>query len=86
MPTLQLTVGFRLAAARRQAHIKAQDMASFLGVDASTLSRWENGKAEVPPYAVRLYSARTGVPIDELDPDGLVIPPDRRSACSPKAA
>lgn len=55
------SAGDRLSKARKEAGIGVGAMAERLGVDASTISRWERAK-RVQRMVVRLYSLETRVP------------------------
>lgn len=59
--------------------VTGKEMAEYLGVTPSTVSRYINGKAAMPLQVTRLWALRTGVPFEWLetgktptgtDPDG----------------
>lgn len=69
------TLGWRLQRALGHAGIKTQDMAEYLGVTRSTISRWTNDHGAPPRAAyVKQWALMTGVPswwlLDEEPPDG----------------
>lgn len=76
---LQFTQSDRLDKALRLSGVTGREMADYLGITPSTVSRYINGKADVPLQTVRLWALRTGVPFRWLqtgetpagdDPDG----------------
>lgn len=59
----QLTLGWRLQLALHHADMKVQDMADYLGVTRSTLSRWMNDHGTPPrPAFTMQWALRCGVP------------------------
>jgi transcriptional regulator with XRE-family HTH domain len=52
----------RLRKALRQADVGVQEIASYLGVDRSTVSTWINGRIKPSVQTKRLWALRTGVP------------------------
>jgi len=50
----------------RHAGIGVQEMADYLDVDRSTVSTWINDRIEPSTQTLRLWSMRTGVPLEWL--------------------
>ncbi|WJZ04004.1 helix-turn-helix domain-containing protein [Corynebacterium freiburgense] len=75
---LEFNLGDRLRKALEIADLTAIDMATYLDISKFTISRYINGKVPVPLQTLRLWSLRTGVPLEWLqtgktptsDPDG----------------
>ena len=59
--------GLRMRMALEYAKIPAGDMAEFLEVNPTTLSRWLNGHSPVKRSTLRLWAMRTGVSFHWLD-------------------
>lgn len=61
MPTENL-----IAAAREKLNMNQPELACEIGVNQSTVSRWENGEVRMPPWArkavERLIRERNGAP------------------------
>ena len=57
----------RMRKALRTAHVGVGEMAEYLGVGPSTVSTWINGKFRPSPQTLRLWSIRTGVPLEWLE-------------------
>lgn len=55
-----------LRTARRKAHLTMTDAAERLGIDPSTLSRYETGKTKVKSDALLKMASIYGIPLDEL--------------------
>jgi transcriptional regulator with XRE-family HTH domain len=76
------TLGDRMAKARHEAHIEAQQMAQRLGSTPTTISRWERGHNPPSWPAVVLWAQVTGVSLewlrgDDFDENGRA----RKSGC-----
>ncbi|MGI5128991.1 helix-turn-helix domain-containing protein [Pseudonocardia sp. CA-107938] len=56
----------RLARARRAAGLTQEDLAHRVGVDRSTVGRWEAGESDPQPWARRKLAKVLGLPLDEL--------------------
>lgn len=52
------TIGEELAAARKAAGMSVSQAAAELGVDRTTLFRWENGTRTPAPFAVTLLRGK----------------------------
>lgn len=52
----------RMDKALRLSGVTGREMADYLGITPSTVSRYINGKADVPLQTLRLWALRTGVP------------------------
>ncbi|MFK4761188.1 helix-turn-helix transcriptional regulator [Microbacterium sp. ZW T5_45] len=60
----QLTVGERMARARRFAGLEQVEMAEHLGRNRNTISAWERGVNEPPFSAVVTWARLTGQPVE----------------------
>ena len=56
----------RLRKALREEGVSVAEMAAYLDLSRETVSRYVNGKAEVPVQTVRLWALRCGVPYSWL--------------------
>ena len=65
VPTI--TLGMRLALARRTAGITAKTLAAKLGVTDTTISRYENDATPVPASVLYAYQALCDVPLEWLE-------------------
>lgn len=54
----------RMRKALRQADIGVAEMADYLGVSRTSVSNWINGRVEPSLQTLRLWSLRTGVPLE----------------------
>lgn len=61
------TTGDRLRKAREWAGISTSRMAEELGVERSTISRWEHGRGGVRRQTLLAYALRCSVPIEWLE-------------------
>lgn len=61
-----VTLGMRLAIARKSASISAKSIAASLDVLPETISRYENDKTPVPTPVLYAYQALCQVPIEWL--------------------
>ena len=61
--------GRLLRAYRIDRHVKAGTLAERIGIDRSTLTRYETDKIAIPPERVLLIEGLTGIPRDALRPD-----------------
>lgn len=82
----------RMKKALRDARMSTTAMAEFLGITRETAGRYMSGAAKVPLQTLRLWSLRTGVPMEWLT-DGIVPedvateePPAKRPAKRKTAA
>ena len=80
----------RMRKALRVAGVGVGEMADYLGVTPSTVSTWINGKFRPNLQTLRLWSIRTGVPLEwlqtgEVRHQGLE-PRTRWLAASPRVA
>lgn len=69
----------RLARARKAAGLTQEDLAHLVGVDRSTVGRWEAGETEPQPWVRRKLARHLGVTaeqIDEILDDAPPAPPD----------
>jgi transcriptional regulator with XRE-family HTH domain len=62
-----ITVGTRLALARKKAGISGEEMARRLGVTTRTISRYENSVTDVPRMALLAYQVICDVPIEFIE-------------------
>ena len=53
--------------ALRHADMGAGEMAEYLGVGRNTVSTWINGRITPGKQSLRLWSMRTGVPLEWLE-------------------
>jgi transcriptional regulator with XRE-family HTH domain len=67
MRTPVITLGNRLALARESASISVQAMATRLGVDRRTITRYEHDSRNVPNAVVYGYSAICDVAVEWLE-------------------
>lgn len=75
---LKFDLGDRLRKALDVSGVSAAEMSTYLGISKFTVSRYINGKGRVPLQTLRLWSIRTGVPLEWIqtgktptsDPDG----------------
>ncbi|HEY7052394.1 MAG TPA: helix-turn-helix transcriptional regulator [Mycobacterium sp.] len=56
----------RMRKSLRVAGLPGRDMAAYLGVEHSTVSRWLNGRVDPSTRTLRLWALRTGVPYEWL--------------------
>jgi transcriptional regulator with XRE-family HTH domain len=61
-----ITLGMRLAIARKMAGVSAKDIASKLRVTETTISRYENDRSPVPESVLYAYQAICDTPIEWL--------------------
>lgn len=66
MTTPTITLGTRLALARKAAGIHAKDIASALRVTTTTISRYENDSTPVPMAVLYAYQDICRVPMEWL--------------------
>jgi transcriptional regulator with XRE-family HTH domain len=66
MTTPTITLGMRLAIARRSAGLSAKDVARSLRVTDATISRYENDRTPVPTSVLYAYQALCNVPMEWL--------------------
>jgi transcriptional regulator with XRE-family HTH domain len=66
MERLQWTLGDRLRKARQSAGVTPAQMAAYLGVERSMISRYENDRSTPRVGYLRLWALRTGVDLDWL--------------------
>lgn len=59
---LEFNQSDRMDKALRLSGVTGREMADYLGITPSTVSRYINGKADVPLQTLRLWALRTGVP------------------------
>lgn len=76
-----VTLGWRLRMSMEWAGVKRSELASYIGVDETTITRWTHDKGKAPRRANLLaWSHLTGVPVKWLEtghaPDGDTTPPD----------
>ena len=57
----------RLALALEVEGVGVQEMADYLDVNRMTVSRWINGRVTPSKQTLRLWSLRTGVPLEWLE-------------------
>ena len=60
------TLGERMRRALRKEHMGVQEMADYLGVARNTVSTWINDRIHPGEQTLRLWSIRTGVPLEWL--------------------
>lgn len=80
----QWTQGDRMRKALHHADVSVQQMADYLDVGRNTVSTWINDRIEPSTQTLRLWSLRTGVPLEWLrngveptsDPGGPLHGPD----------
>jgi transcriptional regulator with XRE-family HTH domain len=63
---LEWTLGDRLRKARQAAGVTPSEMAAYLGVERSMISRYQNDRSTPRVGYLRLWSMRTGVDLDWL--------------------
>ena len=73
----------RMKKALRDVGMSTTEMAEFLGITRETAGRYMSGAAKVPLQTLRLWSLRTGVPMEWIT-DG-VVPSDLDKATDPPA-
>ncbi|MFI2216568.1 helix-turn-helix domain-containing protein [Rhodococcus sp. NPDC019627] len=73
----------RMRKALRDVGMTVTEMAEYLGITRETAGRYMNGSAKVPLQTLRLWSLRTGVPMEWIT-DG-VVPADLDKATDPPA-
>lgn len=61
-----ITLGIRLAIARRSAGLSGKDIAAALSLTTTTVSRYENDSTPVPQSVLYAYQALCDVPIEWL--------------------
>lgn len=78
--------------ALRDAKMTTTEMAEYLGITRETAGRYMSGSAKVPLQTLRLWSLRTGVPMEWItdgvvpaDLDKATEPPKRRTSRAKKA-
>ncbi len=68
----------RLARARKAATLTQEDLAHLVGVDRSTVGRWEAGETDPQPWVRRKLAKHLGITVAELDAllaNDLPVPP-----------
>lgn len=60
------TIGDRMRKSLHHSDVGVQEMADYLGVARNTVSNWINGHIEPSLQTLRLWSMRTGVPLEWL--------------------
>lgn len=76
------TLGSRIAAARIANHLSRAWVAKQLGVDRTTVFRWENGSIKIPTEKLIAYAGL----LDGVDRTALVFGKPRRRLTSDKRA
>lgn len=61
MTTITITLGMRLALARKAAGIQPAEMARIAGKDKATISKYENDKLPVPTAVLYVYQQECNV-------------------------
>lgn len=78
----------RLRKALRVADMHVSDMADYLGITRETVGRYINGHAgeNVPLQTLRLWSLRTGVPLQWIQTGTVDDPPNGKGSPAPRPA
>ena len=63
----RFTMSDRMAKALAVAGIGTQEMADYLGVSRNTVTNYTSGRTEPKKQTVRLWSLRTGTPIEWIE-------------------
>lgn len=58
-----------LAIARRNKGYRQRNVAEHMGVDITTVSKWETGESKCSPEYVRKYAAFIGLKPEDVRPD-----------------
>ena len=66
----------RLVRARKAAALTQEDLAHLVGVDRSTIGRWESGETEPQPWHRRKLAKQLGVTSEQLDEMLVGSPPE----------
>lgn len=73
---LEFDLADRMRRALRISGLGVQEMAEYLGVARTSVSNWINGRIVPSRQTLRLWSIRTGVPLEWLEAGRAPVSPD----------